>query len=256
MRRAAFLCLALVLGACGFETGGAGEDEPLDSGTGDDGVGDATFDASKPDTTVLFDTDDDVGATDAVRDSVVVDSGVSDTRDSAVIDSGPLDTGIVDSGPLDTGVIDSGPLETGVIDSGTDTRLDAPTDTAPSCTETGAVMFGGHCYFYLSATKSWNDAKAACESASPGAHMVTITSAAEDAVVKAFTTADVWIGLSRDVVSLLAKASFKWITTEAQSYDGWRTGEPNGSGLCARETSSGWRDEACDQLYGVVCERE
>src|SRR5262245_51704684 len=67
-------------------------------------------------------------------------------------------------------------------DSGGGT-LDASNDivAAVQCTETGAVQANGHCYFTLETAVSWTDASAACKA--KNSHLVTITSAAEQATV-------------------------------------------------------------------------
>ncbi len=71
---------------------------------------------------------------------------------------------------------------------------------------------------------------------------------------------DRWIGLSRKATDPSAKASFKWSTGEAATFDNWNTGEPNGSGACARMIvavvgGGRWADRSCDQVMSAICER-
>lgn len=133
----------------------------------------------------------------------------------------------------------------------------APIDVGPPdvrCDESGAVRFERHCYFALAAAGSFDAQRAAC--ATLGAHLAAITSKGEDDVVRTFTSADQWIGLSRTSPAILDKTAFTWVTAEAQTFDGWRAGEPNGTGQCARATSDGWADWTCSSVLGAVCERE
>lgn len=117
------------------------------------------------------------------------------------------------------------------------------------CSGPGAVLHDAHCYFTIDA-RSWSDARDACEAA--GAHLVTIATKAEDDVVRALGGGDKWIGLSRSSVI----APFRWVDGASTGYEGWRSGEPNGSGRCARMADGGWADWDCDERYAAVCERD
>lgn len=118
----------------------------------------------------------------------------------------------------------------------------------------GDVSSGGHCYWRALDKRSWSDAAAAC--ASRGAHLVTIRSNDEEKVVAALCgTAECWIGASRAATGS-AKKDFRWIDGEPNDFDGWKPGEPNGTGLCARETSTGWADSDCGTLYDFICEHD
>jgi hypothetical protein len=131
-------------------------------------------------------------------------------------------------------------------------------DAAVACTETGAVTFGGHCYFVLGSTNAFNAASAACMAA--GAHLVTISSSAEsNAVATLSTSVDRWMGLSKMTTAPATDASYHFVTTEPRgSYSNWAAGEPNGSGDCVRMKAGGvqWGDDACATLHDAVCERE
>jgi Lectin C-type domain len=135
---------------------------------------------------------------------------------------------------------------------------DAPaTDSNVACTDPGAVLFQQHCYFYLGAPVAFVDAKSACTV--KGAHLVTITSAVERDVVNPLGAGNTrWIGLQRSQSDPPVDLSYFWITNEPRNnFNNWATGEPAGTGTCARMRSTGeWRDDNCSTPYGVVCERE
>ncbi len=129
----------------------------------------------------------------------------------------------------------------------------AAVSAVTGCEAPGDVAFGGHCYFLVGAPRSWTLAASACSAVK--AHLATIASSGEDAVARSFAV-DAWLGLSRNAASTSSKAAFRWVTAEAPTFDGWRNGEPNGSGACARATSSGWADVSCAAQYPALCERE
>jgi hypothetical protein len=137
------------------------------------------------------------------------------------------------------------------------------------------TTFGGHCYFVIGEDSGldWPSAKSACEGYSKTTHLVTITSADEQAAIaKAFfpSTSDTWIGLSLADPSKspdpLCKLSpdqcpFKWVTGEALDYTDWTMrsssdNEPNYSGSCVRVPASDetWSDTGCSSKYRAICE--
>ena len=82
----------------------------------------------------------------------------------------------------------------------------------------------GHCYFPLATRATWNVSRDNCANA--GAHLVTITSAAEQNFVQALVGAtNRWIALSR-----FGAPTFNWLGGEAVTYTNWDTSEPNASG--------------------------
>ncbi len=183
-------------------------------------------------------------------------------------ETAPPDGGEDGTPPTDggsDGATDSTPPPT----DSTPPPVDAPSDAIlPDggilCTEPGAKVYNGHCYFRLEPTRSWTNQQAAC-AATPGkTHLVVITTDGEQAFVSSnyggFT--DKWIGLARKPTDPSAKASFKWVTGETSTFDFWNVGEPNGSGACARMIATGgvggghWADRSCDQLQQAICERE
>lgn len=129
-----------------------------------------------------------------------------------------------------------------------DTTVDAVAD-AIVC-ETG-VRAGGHCYFLLDEPSSWYDARDAC--IERDSHLATITAADELEVVKALGEGDRWLGLRRDGDA----GVFGWITGEPFSLDGFKPGEPNGTGSCAKIVEGGeWWDHSCLESLPALCERD
>lgn len=147
------------------------------------------------------------------------------------------------------------------------TSADGGTKGPVTCTESGAVQFGGHCYFALTSALSWDDAKTAC--AATGAHLATLTTQSEENIAEALDKTDErWIGLRRPTGSAVADASYVWVTSEPRSFADWvaAKSEPDGScptcsnnsqAECARVlTSGGWADDACSVKHSALCERE
>ncbi|MGZ3418365.1 MAG: C-type lectin domain-containing protein [Polyangiales bacterium] len=190
--------------------------------------------------------DDSSTADSSSADSEAVDSGTAEDS-TTVMDTGtaPTDTG---TAPTDTGTApDTSKPDTSVTDTGG--------DGAAACTEAESKTLGGHCYFPINAVK-WNNASSSCMG--KGAHLVTITSAAEETLVESIRPGkDRWIGLSRPAGSPSTEASFVWVTAEAVSYKKWASGEPNGSGECVRlRASNDWGDQGCNTNLDAICERE
>lgn len=95
-----------------------------------------------------------------------------------------------------------------------------------ACASAATVTFAtnGHSYEALDTRLSWADAQA--EAVLRGGHLVTITSAAEQAFVVAnFGGVRRFIGLN----DISTEGTFEWVTGEAFSYSNWFGGEPNNS---------------------------
>lgn len=129
-----------------------------------------------------------------------------------------------------------------------------------------------HCYNGYDEA-NFDAAQAACKER--GAHLVTISSAAENQVVRMLVNSSKLIGGFEDVdLHVEGKGDYGWITGEALSYVNWAPGEPNqeetrcGSGgiggsnercyqHCMAMNGQGrWEDHRCDQADGYVCEWE
>jgi len=97
-----------------------------------------------------------------------------------------------------------------------------------------------------------------------GAHLVTITSAGEQAIAaQILATRDRWIGMRKDMNTPDVVASYFWLTNEPTAYSNWdlrdggTTVEPNFSGDCVRmQFNSFWADDVCTAAYPALCERE
>jgi hypothetical protein len=225
MQRLRFLLVAVpsLLLACGGSDAGSAFEEPADTGTGASETGGA------------------VDSSTVEPDSRVIEEDAPPT---------PEDTGTVADDtappPVDSGVI---AVDTGVI--ATDTGVIATDTGVVTCTEPGSKTYGGHCYFPTSITRYWPNARDLC--ASLKAHLVTITSSGEQAVVESISSGDRWIGLAR----FDGSPGFRWLNAEPVTYTRWASGEPNGSGYCARLRADGtWADYSCSTNLIGICERE
>lgn len=225
LRRVAFLAVSGVLVACGGASNESAFDEPAaDTGT-------ASGDSAAPDTTPTG------------EDATITDTDVPPSDDTGVPPVEDTGTPVEDTGSpvLDTGVP---PVDTGIVDTGV-----PPTDGGVKCTEDGAKTYMGHCYFLIS-SRTFTGARDACAAA--GAHLATVTSAGEQAVVSTVGSGERWIGLA----IFSGSTTFRWITSEPMTYMNWAMGEPNRTGYCARLRTDGWADISCSQSFPAICERE
>jgi hypothetical protein len=204
------------------------------------------------------------------------DPGTDDTgADGTGSDTSPTDGGGETTPPIDDGVdtttpppVDTGvtPTDTGItpLDGGTSDAI-LP-DGGIACTEPGAKIYNGHCYFRLEVARGWAAQEAVCAATVGKTHLVAITTAGEQTFVQANFLGglggDRWIGLARKPTDPTAKASFKWVTGEISTEDDWAPAEPNGSGACARMINGGvtangkWADRDCAMIMQAICERE
>lgn len=93
-----------------------------------------------------------------------------------------------------------------------------------TCEHCSAVIENGRMYKVFDVNVSWFDAYTRCESL--GGHLVTITSAEEQAFIENYMssisfTNYAWIGAYTDSVN------WKWVTGEEFEYTNWNAGEPN-----------------------------
>lgn len=103
----------------------------------------------------------------------------------------------------------------------------------------------------------WLAAESACEADGPGAHLVVIDDATENATVDAISSASrTWIGYS----DLTTADAWRWVTSAPGVDDRWDTGgggpdEPDGTGDCAAIDQNGsWQDQSCADSRDYVCE--
>ena len=89
-----------------------------------------------------------------------------------------------------------------------------------------AIIFNGHIYKLFCEPRSWEDAKAYCESL--GGHLATVTSAAEDFMLFSFLARsggkDCYLGAT----DAQTEGVWKWVTGERWDYANWSYAEPNG----------------------------
>lgn len=178
----------------------------------------------------------------------------ADTGSSAADTGSSVDTATgTDSATVEEDAEPPPPVDTGTTVE--DTSPPPPVDTGVvTCTEMYSKTFGGHCYFPINA-RQWLGARDACVSL--GAHLVTIASAEEQAVVQSIASGDRWMGMWRESGKPPVASSYTWITSEPTTYTHWQDGEPNGSGNCARLRGDGlWADYSCSSNLIAICERE
>jgi hypothetical protein len=148
------------------------------------------------------------------------------------------------------------------LDAAPDGRVvDIAADTPFDCAAVSGIVYQSHCYYARSVAVDWNTASTTtCEAP---AHLVTVTTAGEQAVVTALLpNQDRWIGLRRPLNSPKAESSFYWVTNELLSYRNWdlysdADKEPNYTGECVRmRFTSMWADVACTEALAVICEHD
>ncbi len=122
----------------------------------------------------------------------------------------------------------------------------------------------GTCYVAFNAdATTWADAETACLALK--GHLVTITSAGEQALVQAIHTGTPWIGAVDDGND--TDAVFDWVTTDAWGYTHFAAGEPdddagfggNGECLAMVNGAGDWGDTNCTFVGftdGRICELE
>ena len=94
-----------------------------------------------------------------------------------------------------------------------------------ACSLCDARIFAGHLYAAFEGEYHWFDAYRACTDM--GGHLVTITSAREQAIItdmmssKLRSASYYWIG------GIRVSGTFKWITEEPFEYTNWEKGQPN-----------------------------
>ena len=151
-----------------------------------------------------------------------------------------------------------GGARAGTINSNTEVLLGFDTiPDSPGVTPSIAI-FEGHTYYFYNRLSTWYAAKYMCEKL--GGHLVTITSAAENAFVKAMIgNSSIWLGATdKD-----SEGTWKWVTGEGFSFSDWGEGEPNNDVSLneGREdyihmlTENGkWNDSAGSVTYPFICE--
>ena len=103
-----------------------------------------------------------------------------------------------------------------------------------------------------------------------GAHLVTVSSAAENKIVRTFVNNSKWLGGREDVsASTQGMGTYGWLTGEPFTYTNWGAREPNRAKVrcsgyeqncyehCVTMMGDGtWADQSCAIADGYVCEWE
>lgn len=156
---------------------------------------------------------------------------------------------------------------TGTLNANTDVRLTLHTVDAAAFvgnhTPEAVSVYNGHSYYFYPASVTWYDAKIISDYL--GGHLVSVTSAAENAFIKGMIgDTGCWLGATdKD-----SEGVWKWITGEAFSYSNWYGTdaggtEPNNSPDGAegeenyahiRPDASNWNDCSSSTLHSFICE--
>jgi hypothetical protein len=107
---------------------------------------------------------------------------------------------------------------------------------------------GESAYLVCDEALSWADAEAKCRQFD--AHLATVTSMEESALVASLREGPTWIG-ANDI-----ETNGTWVWPGGTStFSNWGSGQPDISGHCARVMADGsWDDYTCDEALGFVCE--
>ena len=181
------------------------------------------------------------------------DFSVFEPDGSVPNDGGSTDVTVNDAGPDVTADVAK---DTFVQDVVQDVISDVAADAPVVCTETGAITYNGHCYYLVSTTATQSAAATTCQNA--GAHLVTITTAGEQAAVIALGTGtERWTDLYRNG-GAVKDQTYNWLTGESRNgFNAWSPGEPNGTGQCATLLGTGlWNDKDCALSLAYICERQ
>jgi hypothetical protein len=153
--------------------------------------------------------------------------------------------------------------------------IDAPLQPAACAATDGDTQFSdpttGHCYFWFNTPVMRDQAMATCQDF--GAHLATITSAAENSAVANVapdalpdpdvnSSIDSWLGGN----DLANEMTHVWDTGEPFVFDAWRDGEPNDSNpndpngedcIVFEGDTDQWDDRSCALTpVRFICERE
>ncbi len=170
-------------------------------------------------------------------------------------DSNPCTTDTCD--PAAGCVNTKAPDNTPCTDDGSACTLDVC--KAGVCTHEGAgwTSYGGHCYRYFPETKTWSDARAACQALS--ADLVSISDGAENDFVATLAAETFYTGYNDQA----SEGAWGWIDGTPNTYTHWAPSEPNNSGNedCMHYYIGGtypkyWNDIQCGATQPYMCEKK
>jgi hypothetical protein len=116
---------------------------------------------------------------------------------------------------------------------------------------------GFHCYTAQPTAEVWGNARSACVTL--GAHLATIHTADENALVYGLLSSNAWLGAQRTVGGALGE--FSWVTGEPWTYASWAAGEPStfselAGGYWTDGGPRNWGDWVSSTSFRFVCEAE
>lgn len=142
-------------------------------------------------------------------------------------------------------------FKNGIVDAVT------PSQEIPS----DAISFNGHYYKVFHQQSYWSYAARTCKLL--GGHLVTITSAEEQAFLNGLNAGDVWIGLRGISDTRTKTAGWAWVTGEPFAFNNWSSTEPSGTGVGGNEEfvamwPNTWNDliNTSYEQSGFICEWE
>ena len=114
----------------------------------------------------------------------------------------------------------------------------------------------GHCYMIFGGGRNWPQSRDNC--LAHGAHLASLSSAAETTLVRSGSSTFRWIGLN----DLASEGTFVWVNGDPLAFTNWNGGEPNddhGGEDCVGILGNGkWNDFECGGGGGEfqsICER-
>jgi hypothetical protein len=121
-----------------------------------------------------------------------------------------------------------------------------------------AFIEAGRCHVMFLTPDLWESAMATC--AAEGAHLVTVGSADETAMLAPHLGLEEWwMGASDAAV----EGEWLWYDGAPMTYTNWRTGEPNNAGVAGEDcgileghNAGLWDDRACDSSFPFFCVRD
>lgn len=130
-------------------------------------------------------------------------------------------------------------------------------DGVTACSE--VYSHGGHDYIFCNGQKSWDDARAYCQSFN--LDLATVNDGTEEEWIyhqaNLFSRQKWWIGLN----DRSSEGNFGWASGASLGYTNWYAAEPNNGGgnedcgqLNRFHPSKGWNDEPCPMHLRYVCE--
>jgi len=139
----------------------------------------------------------------------------------------------------------------------TTTTTSTTTTTTPCTCDQGWDVFGDHCYFYGTETKSWWDAEEHCKE--EGGHLATVsTPAVEDYVLDELKRRGLdyaWFG-GNDIEE---EGVWKWTDHSPWEFTSWGAGEPNNAGriedCLEHHMELIWNDWPCTESIPFVCSK-